>query len=72
LLCFGENTGIGNSLRAEISSAMRTIEIANSYNWNNFWLETDSELVIKALKNPTLVPWRLRNRWMNFLLLTSK
>lgn len=51
---------------------MRAIELAETYNWWNLWLEVDSELVIKALKNPALVPWRLRNRWMNCLHIISK
>jgi hypothetical protein len=32
LLCFGENTGLGNALHAEISGAMRAIELAESHN----------------------------------------
>jgi ribonuclease HI len=72
LLCFCDNTGQGNALHAEISGAMRSIELANTFNWKNLWLEADSELVIKAFKNPSIVPWSLKNRWMNCLLLTSK
>jgi len=67
LLCFGENTEIGKSLRAELSGAMRAIELANTHHWKNLWLEADSELVIEAFKNCSLVPWNLRNKWMNCL-----
>ena len=70
LICFGENTGLGNALHAELSGAMRAIELANTFQWKNLWLEADSELVVKAFKNPYLVPWRLKNRWMNCLQLT--
>jgi len=52
---------LGNALHVELSGALRAIELANTYQWKNLWLEADSELVIKALKNPSLVPWRLRN-----------
>ena len=72
LLCFGENTGLGNALHAEISGAMRAVELAESHGWRNLWLEVDSQFVIKAFKNPSLVPWKLRNRWMNYIMLTSK
>lgn len=69
LLCFGENTGLGNALHAEIFGAIRAIELADSHNWKNLWLEVDSQFV---LKNHSLVPWKLRNRWMNCIMLTSK
>lgn len=72
MLCFGENTGLGNALHAEISGAIRAIELAYSHNWKNLWIEVDSQFVLKALKNPSLVPWKLRNRWMNCIMLTSK
>jgi len=65
LICFGESTGIGNSLHAEISGAMRAIELANTHQWTNLWLEVDSELVVKAFKNHSLVHWHLKNRWLN-------
>jgi hypothetical protein len=51
---------------------MRAIELADSHDWRNLWLEVDSQFVIKAFKNPSLVPWKLRTRWMNCILLTSK
>ncbi|KEH35159.1 hypothetical protein MTR_3g081100 [Medicago truncatula] len=57
--------GLGNSLHVELSGAMRPIEIANSHQRSKLWLEADSELVIKALKNVSLVPWKLRNRCVN-------
>jgi ribonuclease HI len=70
LICFGESTGIGNSIHAEISGAMRAIELAKTHHWTNLWLEVDSELVVKAFKNHSLVPWHLRNRWLNCMQLT--
>lgn len=42
----------------------------NKYHWKNLWLECDSALVISAIRNHSIVPWRLRNRWENGLLIT--
>jgi ribonuclease HI len=68
LLCFAENTGIGSAYHAELSGAMRAIEIAVQHQWTSLWLESDSALVVNAFKNHSLVPWRLRNRWTNCML----
>jgi ribonuclease HI len=49
---------------------MRAIEIASQHNWQNLWIESDSTLVINAIKNPGKpVAWQLRNRWNNAMLL---
>jgi len=72
LLCFSESTGLGNALHAELSGAMRAIELAHTHNWYNFCLEADFELVIKVVKNSHLVPWKLKNRWMNCMILSSQ
>jgi len=71
VLCFAENTGVGNAYHAELSGAMRAIELAAQHNWSSLWLECDYELVVNAFKNQSLVPWSLRNRWKNYLLITS-
>lgn len=71
MICFGENTGVGDSLHAELSGAMRAIELANTHYLTNLWLEVDSEVVVSAFKNQSIVPWHLRNRWLNCLQLTS-
>ncbi|RHN73363.1 putative ribonuclease H-like domain, ankyrin repeat-containing domain-containing protein [Medicago truncatula] len=71
LLCFAENTGIGSAYHAELSGAMRAIEIAARHHWNFLWLESDSALVVNAFKNHSLIPWRLRNRWNNCLHIVS-
>ncbi|CAJ2662070.1 unnamed protein product [Trifolium pratense] len=72
-LCgFAVNTDNASSaFSAELCGAMQAIEIAAFKNWNNLWLETDSTLVVKAFKSSSLVPWALRNRWLNCLLLTQ-
>jgi ribonuclease HI len=59
LLCFAEPLGIKSSYTAELCGLMR-----------NIWFETDSSLVLLASKNPDNVPWELRNRWKNAMLLT--
>jgi len=68
ILYFADNTGSGSAYNAELSGAMRAIEVATQHNWNYFWLETDSALVVNAFKNNSLIPWHLRNRWNNCLI----
>jgi len=70
ILCVAENLGVGSAFIAEICGAMRAIEIAHQRNWTNFWLETDSMLVVVAFANDTIVPWNLCNRWCNCKKLT--
>ena len=68
---FSENTGQEIAYFTELSGALRAIELANQFNWQNLWLESDSALVVNAFKNKFQVPWKLRNRWKNFTLITS-
>ncbi|GAU15839.1 hypothetical protein TSUD_236550, partial [Trifolium subterraneum] len=68
---FAFNIGEGNAFLAELTGAMLAIEIAASKNWVYLWLESDSRLVVLAFSKPSMVPWRIRNRWMNALLLTK-
>ncbi|CAJ2652147.1 unnamed protein product [Trifolium pratense] len=70
LCCFAENIGLKSAFMAELCGAMTAIEIANSRNWKNLWLETHSTLVVMAFKSSELVPWELSNKWMNCNLLT--
>jgi ribonuclease HI len=70
---FAEPLGIASSFVAEISGAMRAIEIAFQNNWTHLWLESDSSLVVTTFKNPDkLVAWSLRNRWKNVLAMVSQ
>jgi ribonuclease HI len=50
---------------------MFTIEIAASNNWSFIWLESDSMLVVKAFTSPYMVPWKIKNRWLNALHMTK-
>jgi len=65
LLCFAENIGHESAYFAELSGAMRAIELAMQHDWQSLWIETDSALVVNAFKNISQFPWKLRNRWEN-------
>ena len=65
--CFTQYLGEQNALYAELVAAMTAIEIAHINGFSNFLLETDSQLVILAFKSLSVVPWVLRNRWLNCL-----
>jgi ribonuclease HI len=68
---FAYNLGISNSLSAELNGAMYAVELAHHYGWKSLWLETDSVLVVNAFKSSKIIPWHLKNRWDNCLLLIS-
>jgi ribonuclease HI len=73
LFAFAEPLGMASSYFAELSGALRAIEIAFANNWTNLWLESDSSLVVNAFKNPNkMVAWLLRNRWVNMLDMLSQ
>lgn len=65
LCCFAEPLGQSNSYLAEISGALRAIEVASQRGWRNLWIETDSSLVVLAFQRDDKIPWSLRNRWNN-------
>jgi ribonuclease HI len=68
MCAFAEPLGIATSFFAELSGALKAIEIAFSNHWNHLWLETDSMLVVNAFKNQNkIVSWPLRNSWKNAL-----
>jgi ribonuclease HI len=69
--CFTVNLGIYSAFHAELIGVMYAIEIAFEKGWWNLWVETDSVLVTLAFKSPSMVPWFLRNRWLNCLHLSS-
>jgi ribonuclease HI len=70
LLAFAEPLGFASSYLAELCGAMKAVEIAHANNWTNIWIETDSTLVVAAFNNPSKpVPWPLRNRWRNVLVM---
>jgi ribonuclease HI len=65
------NIGVSTSLKAEQIGAMIAIETAAFKGWSHLWLESDSMLVVHAFSSSKIVPWPLRNRWNNCLLLIS-
>jgi ribonuclease HI len=73
VFAFAEPLGVCSSYFAELSGALRAIEIAFERNWLNLWLESDSTLVVSAFTNPNKsVAWPLRNRWKNVLFMISQ
>ncbi|CAK8576871.1 unnamed protein product [Lathyrus sativus] len=62
---FACNLGPVNSLFAELMGAILAIEHALVRGWSNIWLESDSTLVVMAFSKPSVVPWKIRNRWDN-------
>ncbi|KAK2429235.1 hypothetical protein QL285_027690 [Trifolium repens] len=66
VFAFAEPLGIATSFYAELSGALRAVEIAWEKGWLNLWLETDSSLVVSTFnKSNNSVAWSLRNRWRN-------
>jgi ribonuclease HI len=73
IYAFAEPLAISTSYVAELSGAMRAIEIAFQKNWHHLWLESDSALVVLAFNNPSKhVAWQLRNRWKNVMFMASQ
>lgn len=69
--CFAANLGISNSFYAELMGVILAVECAIDRNWNNLWIESDSKLANLAVKSPNIVPWQLKNRWLNCVHLMS-
>jgi len=69
---FSQFLGDANALHAELIAAMNAIEVAALMGFSNVWLESDSQLVIRAFKSNTVVPWGLRNRWENCIHITHR
>ena len=68
---FAVSLGITFAFRAELLATMYAIELSYRYGWRSLWLESDSEPVVKAFANSSLIPWDLHNRWHNCLSLLS-
>jgi hypothetical protein len=66
---FSVNLGISFAFHAELLGVMNAIEIAHEKGWWNLWLETDSLMVTLAYKSSSMVPWMLRNRWNNCMVM---
>ena len=62
---FAQNLNTNSAFNAELLGVITVIDIGISTNWRNIWIETDSQLVILAFKNADMLPWSLRNKWLN-------
>lgn len=70
--CFAQDIPNCNSaFFAEIFAVILAIEIAVSNNWLNLWLETDSQIVLLACKDASMIPWIIRHRWNNSMKATN-
>jgi ribonuclease HI len=70
---FAEPLGDTTAYIAEMSGAIRAIEIAFHNQWTNLWIESDSSSVVAAFHNPNKpVAWCLSNRWKNALYMTTQ
>jgi ribonuclease HI len=52
-------------LHAELMAIILAIEHALARGWLHIWVESDSQVAIRATKDNSIVPWDLRNRWSN-------
>jgi len=60
--CFAQNIpNCASAFTAELFAVIIAIEIAENKLWKDIWLETDSQSVVLAFKNISMVPWSLRN-----------
>jgi len=57
--------GLANVFDAELMGIILAVECAVNRNWNFLWIETNSMLATMAIKSPHMVPWELKNRWLN-------
>jgi len=62
---FSSNLGEVSVYEAEITRLMMAMEFPAQNNWPSLCLESDSSSAVKAFKNHSLIPTRLRNRWHN-------
>ncbi|CAJ2650982.1 unnamed protein product [Trifolium pratense] len=68
--CFSKHLGLANALFAEAMGVILAIEHAYAQNWSHLWIESDSKLVSLAFKSPNIIPWKLKNRWLNCIYMT--
>jgi len=69
--CFAQNLGVCNALFAEFMAVILAVECVSQRNWLNLSIESDSGLVTLAVKSPHIVPWQIKNRWLNCLTLVK-
>jgi len=62
---FAQNLNTNSAFNVELLRVITAINLAVENNWRSIWLETDSHRTVLAFKNPNMVPWSLRNKWLN-------
>lgn len=65
--CFAVNLGIENAFYAELMGVIFVVECAIKKRWTHLWIESDSKLANLTVKSPNIVPWQIKNRWLNCL-----
>ncbi|PNX85809.1 ribonuclease H [Trifolium pratense] len=53
---------VSSVLHTEILAIIIAIEQAHQRGWLHVWIESDSQIVIQASKDHSIVPWDIRNR----------
>ena len=59
------NLGNDNAFNSEVLGYIFALEFATQNGWSHIWIESDSTSALMVLKNSSLVPILLRNRWHN-------
>jgi ribonuclease HI len=52
-------------LHAELMAIILAMEMALTKGWLRLWVESDSQVAIRASKDHSIVPWDLWNCWRN-------
>ncbi|XP_058742694.1 uncharacterized protein LOC131615239 [Vicia villosa] len=61
---FSDFLGEGSAFFAELMAAILAIDKARVLGWKKLWMETDCSSVVKAFSDSSLVPWKIRSRWL--------
>lgn len=67
--CFADSLGDVSVFEAEATGLIKALKFAASYGWGRLCLESDSTSVVRAFNNLDIIPFCLRNRSHNCLLL---
>ncbi|XP_058751102.1 uncharacterized protein LOC131624142 [Vicia villosa] len=59
--------GEGDAATTELLAATIAIEKIKDLGFQKVWLESDCLLVVKAFSDTSLVPWKIRSRWLGCL-----
>jgi len=69
---FTQNTGHASAQEAELCAAIFVIEKAAELNRKELWIESDSLMVVRCFDSRSVLPWRLKTRWQNCMVLVRK